>query len=76
MSKFAKILVTIGVIILWFLLSVINTEMRKVSGHSTPGIFGMILLLGVIGAVRAIWKRGKNDNEKDEDGNDSSILQK
>lgn len=59
MSKFAKILVTIGVIILWFLLSVINTEMRKVSGHSTPGIFGMILLLGVIGAVRAIWKSKK-----------------
>lgn len=76
MSEFAKILVTIGVIILWFLLSVINTEMRKVSGHSTPGIFGMILLLGVIGAVRAIWKSKKNDNEKDEDGNDSSILQK
>ena len=47
---------------------------REASGHSTPGFLGVILLLAVIGAVRAIWKSGKKDGDKSD--SNSSVLQK
>lgn len=74
MSKFAKILVTIGVLFVYFLLSALVMGVRESSGHKTPGFMGIILLVAVIGAIRAIWKSEKKNN--DNDNNDASILQK
>ncbi|MCM1502075.1 MAG: hypothetical protein NC115_05345 [Bacteroidales bacterium] len=69
MNTFSKILVTIAVIVVWLILSVLNNAIRQESGHQTPGIIGMVLLIGMIGAIRAVWK-------KKGDKNDSSTLQK
>lgn len=73
MNSFAKLLVTIVVIVLFLALFGALVGARESSGHSTPGFFGVILLLAVIGAVRAIWKSGKKDDNND---SNSSVLQK
>ena len=67
MSKFAKLLVTIGVLFVFFMLFAVIVGARGDAGHSTPGIFGLILFAAVIGASRAIWKSDKKD-EKDNEG--------
>ena len=67
MSKFAKLLVTIGVLFVFFMLFAVIVGARVDAGHSTPGIFGLILFAAVIGAIRAIWKSDKKD-EKDNEG--------
>ena len=68
MSKFAKLLVTIGVLFVFFMLFAVIVGARGDAGHSTPGIFfGLILFAAVIGAIRAIWKSDKKD-EKDNEG--------
>lgn len=74
MNSFAKLLVTIVVIVLFLALFGALVGVRESSGHSTPGFLGVILLLAVIGAVRAIWKSGKNDEDKND--SNSSVLQK
>ena len=72
MSKLAKILVTVVVLFLFFLLFAAVVGSRTDSGQNTPGIFGLILFAGVIGAIRAIWKK---DSENNNDS-DNSTLQK
>lgn len=75
MSKLAKIIVTVIAIVIFFVLFSVNVATRQAYGYNTPGIFGLILLMGVIGAVKSIWKKEKNQKQrKDED--DSAILQK
>lgn len=74
MSQLSKIVVTIVVVLLFFLLFGAIVGMRGDAGHSTPGIFGLIVFAGLIGALRAIWKKPKDENKKDD--NNSSILQK
>lgn len=73
MSKTAKILVTFLVIFIFVILFAMVVGVRSDSGHATPGILGLILFAGVIGAVRAIWKSQSNDNN---DNSNSSMLQK
>lgn len=68
MKKSTKVIVTIGAIVLWFILSAINAGLRHDAGYATPGYLGIILLLALIGALRAIWKK--------KGGSDSSTLQK
>lgn len=77
MSNIAKVLVTICVIVTFFFIFAAISEARKDAGAQTPGVLGVILLLGVIGALKAVWKREKKgeDIEKDNHDNDS-ILQK
>ena len=78
MEKSTKIVVTIGVVIVFLILSTVITGIRTDSGHRTPGILGLIVFAGLIGALRAIWKKDKNENKdenKDDDDN-SPILQK
>ena len=75
MSKAAKIVVTVIVLFVFFLLFSLVVGVRAEAGNSTPGILGLILFFGVIYAVRAIWKSGK-DNKNDGGGDGSSILQK
>ena len=72
MKNTSKVLVTIVVVIVFIMLSAIITGVRSEAGHSTPGILPMILLIGLIGALRAIWKKKKDDS----DSNNNEILQK
>lgn len=76
MNSFSKVLVTIVVIVLFLALFGALVGVRESSGHSTPGFLGVILLLAVIGAVKAIWKKEKNNNDKSDSNSGSSILQK
>lgn len=69
MNKLSKIIITVVSIVIFIILFAIVTGVRTDSGHSTPGILGIILFAGVVGAVKAIWKK---DNKDDDD----SILQK
>lgn len=72
MSKLAKILVTIGVVFLFFIIAIPITASIKSSG-SSPTFINFILLMGLIGGIKAIWKSKKKNNNID---NDTSILQK
>ncbi len=72
MNKTAKIVVTIIVVFAFFLLFALVNAGREASGHSTPGILGLILLAAAYGAIRAIWKSGKDNNNNYPD----SMLQK
>lgn len=71
MNKTAKILVTICIVLVFFLLFAAIVGTREASGHKTPGFLGLILFAAVLGAIRAIWKSKKKD-----DDSDSSMLQK
>lgn len=73
MSKLAKILVTIVVIVVWMLL---NTAIIKGTGTKSGGIFGIALCFAMIAAVRAIWKKSDNNGDDNKKSDDSSILQK
>ena len=75
MSKSAKVLVTIGAIFLYIIIATPITAAMKESGQSS-GFIGLILLVALIGAIRAIWKKPKNEGKKDDDENNSSVLQK
>lgn len=71
MSKLAKILVTVVVIFLFFIIALPITAGIKSSGNS-PTLINLILIVGLIGGIKAIWKSEKRDNNDD----DTSILQK
>lgn len=64
-----KILVTIIVVAIFLILFAVVVGLQESSGHSTPGILGLILFAALYGAIRSIWKRNKNDDS------DSSMLQ-
>jgi len=68
MSKAAKVLVTIGILMAFFLLfgAIVGS-----SDSGRPGFIGLILFVGVIGGIRAIWKTPKQTNESDK--NDSTL---
>ena len=65
MTKLAKVIVTIIAVVLFIILSAVNQIMREESGFSTPGFVGLILLVALIGALRAIWKKKKDNNSND-----------
>lgn len=71
MTKVSKIVVTIIIIIAFMAIFGIIVGVRGDNGNSTPGILGLIVFAGMIGAIREVWK--KNDNDKN---NDSAMLQK
>lgn len=62
MNQGTKILVTIGVILLFMLVFTPITMMREEAGGTGPGIIGLILFAGLIGAIKAIWKKGNKDD--------------
>lgn len=61
MSNMSKILVTIGIIIGFIFVFGLLTASRSSGGNSTPGIFGIILFVGMIAGIKAVWKK-ENDN--------------
>ena len=71
MSKVSKIIVTIVIIIAFMAIFGIIVGIRGDNWNSTPGIFGLIVFAGMIGAIRAVWKKGDNDKNYN-----SAMLQK
>ena len=71
MSKLAKVLVTAVILVIFIAIFAVITGVRGDAGHSTPGIFGLLVFAGMIGAIRAVWKSGDEDKKDDI----SSILQ-
>lgn len=76
MSKTSKIVVTIIVVFAFFMLFALVNAGREASGHSTPGILGLILLAAAYGAIRAIWKSGKDKSKDNNHDYPDSMLQK
>lgn len=72
MNNFAKILVTIVALFVFFLLFGALVGIRSDAGQQTPGFLGLILFAALIGGIRAIWKSTKDTN-KENKGN--SVLQ-
>ena len=72
MNKVSKVVVTIVLIVIVFLLFGVIVRNRRSLGHPEP--FGVILFLGLISVLRAIWKKPK-DKKDEEDDNNSSVLQ-
>lgn len=74
MNKLTKTLVTIALIVVFILLFGIVSAISTQSGKRTPGFLGVILFVGLYGALKAIWKTkdDKNNNRPD----DGSVLQK
>lgn len=70
MSTFVKVVMTFGVLFLFFIIFGAIVGIRGGSGHSTPGFLGLIVFAALVGALRAIWK-GKGKKKED----NSSILQ-
>ena len=60
MNTTSKIFVTIGAVVAFLFFFAILTHANKESG-STPGILGIILLLGLLAGLRAIWKKPKEE---------------
>jgi len=69
MSNLAKILVTIGVVLLFLIVYGALVGAMSDAGH-TPGVLGVIIMAAFIGALWGIWKGGKKND------NNNSIMQK
>lgn len=76
MSKTAKIVVTIIVVFVFFTLVVLVNVGREASGHRTPGLLGLILSAAAYGAIRAVWKSGKDKSKDNNNDYPDSMLQK
>ena len=63
MSNISKIFVTIGIIIGFLFFFGLLTASRSSGGNSTPGIFGIILFVGMIAGIRAVWKKEKGNDD-------------
>lgn len=63
MSNTSKVLVTIGIIIGFLFFFGLLTASRTSGGNSTPGIFGIILFVGMIAGIKAVWKKEKDNDD-------------
>ena len=61
----SKILVTLGIIVAFLFIFGVLTFNAKSSGSSSPGIFGIILFIGLIAGLKAVWKKPAKTEEKD-----------
>lgn len=75
MKNSAKVLVTLGVIFLFFIIAIPITAGIKSSGGSSTFIT-LILFVGLIGAIKSIWSKPKQGQERNGKDDDTSILQK
>lgn len=66
MEKGSKIILTTIIIVVFIGLSAVVTGIRSDSGAATPGIFGIILFAALIGGLRAVWKKDKNEENHPE----------
>ena len=63
MSKVSKVIVTIVIIVIFVFLYAIIFGVRSETGNRTPGILGLVVFAGMIGAIRAVWKKDKKEDE-------------
>ena len=63
MEKGTKIILTIIIVVVFIGLSAVVTGIRNDAGAATPGIFGVILFAALIGGLRAVWKKDKDENQ-------------
>jgi hypothetical protein len=47
-------------------LTAVVNGIRSDAGAATPGIFGIILFAALIGGLRAVWKKDKNEDNHHE----------
>ena len=66
MEKGTKIIATIIIVIVFIGLSAVVTGIRSDAGAATPGIFGIILFAALIGGLRAVWKKDKDEDNHHE----------
>lgn len=66
MEKGTKIILTIIIVIVFIGLSAVVTGIRNDAGAATPGIFGIILFAALIGGLRAVWKKDKDEENHPE----------
>ena len=71
MSQLSKVLVTIGVVVLFIVVYGAIIGAMSDAGR-TPGILGLIVFGALIGALKSIWKKPKNEDSND----NTSVLQK
>ncbi len=77
MNKGVKLIVIVGLIFLWFILSFLLLAVRQEAGEDGPGYFAFILLVGLIAGIRAVWKHTpENSNEKSKKQEDKYKLDK
>lgn len=67
MDKLGKIIVTVLVIVICFVLFGVIVGVRSDNGAKTPGILGLAVFAGAVAAVRAIWKKDDKDNKGNND---------
>jgi len=56
MKKSSKIIVTIGIVVIFLFVFGLVTAARNENGNSTPGIIGLILGFGAFAGIKAVWK--------------------
>lgn len=61
MSITSKILATTALIVVFLILNGLLQAGSNPGGRN-PGIFGIIFLVGLIAALRAVWRKSKTDN--------------
>ena len=66
MEKGTKIILTIIIVVVFIGLSAVVTGIRNDAGAATPGIFGIILFAALIGGLRAVWKKDKDEEKHPE----------
>ncbi|CCZ43771.1 unknown [Bacteroides sp. CAG:545] len=62
MKKTSKIIITIVAIVVFFFIFAVIVGVRGEAGHSTPGMLGLIAFAGLIGGLKAVWKKSDDDN--------------
>ncbi len=61
MSKVSKIILTVAMVLIFFLLSAFIGELRGHGGRT--GVWGIIFMLALVGGLRALWKKPKNNQK-------------
>ena len=63
MEKSTKIIFTIIIVVVFIVMSAVVTGIRNDAGAAKPGFFGIILFAELIGGLRTVWKKDKNENQ-------------
>jgi hypothetical protein len=64
MNKFVKILLTIVLVIIGM---IVNAAFVEANGGHGPGLIGLAVGFGFLGAITAIWKSGKKSDDNPND---------
>ncbi|HMT75148.1 MAG TPA: hypothetical protein PKA77_13835 [Chitinophagaceae bacterium] len=76
MRTATKTVVIVGIIIVGLILMGLNMGLRESSGHKTPGPLGIVLVVGIIAAIRAVSKYKPEEETKKDVTADSQTLDK